>query len=179
MEEAFADVFSRTGVPNSVLDLACGLMPFAWPWLHLPSRTRYEAWDIDARLIANVNAFLHRIGRPATAYCRDVLVTAPETEVDLVFLLKTAPCLEQQETGATLRLLRQLRARYVLLSFPTKSHGGREKGMIQHYGQFAKDLSDALHVSCDTRVYSTEIFCLFTFRDGSRTCGRNGQDGHG
>ena len=46
-----------------------------------------------------------------------------------------SPTLERQEPGSTLRLVEQLRASHVVVSFAIKSLGGREKGMAQHYQQ--------------------------------------------
>ena len=38
--EMYGDVFGLTGVPRSVVDLACGLNPFFLPWMGLPARAR-------------------------------------------------------------------------------------------------------------------------------------------
>ncbi len=159
-EDAFTSIFAKTGPVHSVLDLACGLMPFAWPWLRPHQDTRYEGWDIDTRLVEQANAFFERANCVATVRCRDLLASPLTVEADLVLLLKTAPCLEQQEPGATLRVLRAVRARFAVLSFPTKSLGGREKGMARHYGQFADELAETLHASSESIEYPSETFYL-------------------
>jgi 16S rRNA (guanine(1405)-N(7))-methyltransferase len=46
-------------------------------------------------------------------------------------LLKTLPCLDQQEPGASARLLGGLQARIIVVSYPVRSLGGRQKGMSQ------------------------------------------------
>ena len=33
MEEAYAEMFRRTGTPRVLVDVACGLNPFAFPWM--------------------------------------------------------------------------------------------------------------------------------------------------
>ena len=161
LEEAYLVLADATGPLTRVLDVACGLNPFALPWLDLPRDAVYLANDIDSRLVAAVNRFLARLGRAPTAECRDVLVDPPDMEVDLALLLKTAPCLERQEKGAVLRLLRRLRARHVVVSFPLQSLGGRNKDMRRHYGRFMDGLLDELGVMARQLEFATEVFYVF------------------
>ena len=57
----------------------------------------------------------------------------PAQPVDVALVLKALPVLEQAERDASLRLLRALDAAYIVVSFPTRSLGGRGKGMAEHY----------------------------------------------
>lgn len=59
-------------------------------------------------------------------------------------LLKVAPCLEQQEPGSTLRFLTDLPARWIVVSFPSRSLGGHARGMVEHYGQWMAQWAEAL-----------------------------------
>lgn len=162
MEQAFDTIFSRVGDVGRVLDLACGLNPFALPWMPLPDACVYEAVDIDERLMAVLDAFFQRVGRPGSPQCRDMLSSRPDTQADLVLLLKVLPCLEQQQKGASLALLRRLRARHAVVSFPLKSLGGRGKGMAAHYGAFMDDLTAALEVPAQAYPFENEVFYLLT-----------------
>jgi len=160
----YRDVFAETGPPRSILDIACGLNPFTLPWMKLPPSTPYHAVDIDRPLLERVQAFLSKVGRAGSVACRDVLVTPPTTEVDVVFLLKALPCIEQQERGAAVRLLGALRARYAVVSFPARSLGGRDKGMPVHYGDFMKNLMDQLKFGVKRLAYSEETCYICTLR---------------
>ena len=57
---------------------------------------------------------------------------------------KTIPCLEQVDKTIGRRLLEQIQAEVLLVSFPVHSLGGRSKGMLQfyenHFRQLAADL---------------------------------------
>jgi len=112
----------------------------------LPANTRYLALDIDAARTEFVNRCLALAGREPLARCQDILTYPPQDEADpstssgpsVALLLKMSPSLEQQQAGATLRLLALIRAPFVVVSFAVKSLGGREKGMMAHYRrQFA------------------------------------------
>ena len=57
--------------------------------------------------------------------------------------MKTLPCLEQPDKERALLILLGIRAQYVIVSFPVRSIGGREKGMPAHYSsQFESVLSE-------------------------------------
>ncbi len=154
---ALADLVKPQG---PVLDLACGLNPFALPWMNLSPELSYYAWDIDARLIGHIDTFLAGIGCPGEAVCRDVLAEPPDVEADVVLLLKALPCLEQQEAGASLRLLRGLSARVVVVSFPSRSLGGRGKGMADHYGAFMQGICGALDIEARILMWPSETFYI-------------------
>lgn len=160
LTDVFTALFRETGVPRVVMDLACGLNPFALPWMALPPATEYYACDIDERLAQAVNVFLAHIGRPGAAFCHDILVDTPARRADVVFLLKTLPCLEQQQKGVSVDLLAGLlrTTRAVVVSFPAQSLGGRGKGMPEHYAAFMQTILP--HLNCTTQRfnYPTETF---------------------
>jgi 16S rRNA (guanine(1405)-N(7))-methyltransferase len=87
--------------------------------------------------------------------------------VDVVLLLKTLPCLEQQEKGASLRLLQSLRTRFVVVSFPRGSLGGRDKGMHENYSQFIRGIAGEMQVPFKAVETRTEDFYVLDLRRGS------------
>jgi 16S rRNA (guanine(1405)-N(7))-methyltransferase len=133
IEAFYPAIFARTGPPGSVLDLACGLGPLAWPWMGLPAQTAYVAYDVDRRLVELVDGVLTLYAVPHVAALRDVVGRPPDEPADVALLLKSAPCLEQQDPGGTRRLLGALNARRLVVSFPTRSLGGADRGMGGHY----------------------------------------------
>ncbi|MDH7569751.1 MAG: 16S rRNA methyltransferase [Armatimonadota bacterium] len=143
LEGLYPDLFA-SHPPCRVLDLACGLHPFAIPWMGLGKEVCYLAYDIDTRLTTAINTFFAHLGIAGQAVSGDLLVSLPNHPADLVFLLKTLPCLEQQEKGAALRLLSALRAPRIVVSFPARTLGGRDVGMREHYAAFMADLAHAL-----------------------------------
>ncbi len=123
------------GLPplHSVLDVACGFNPLAIPWLPLAADALYYACDIYADMVAFLNASFPLLGVQGAASQCDLTQTIPNTAVDIAFILKTIPCLEQVDKAAGSRLLDGLHARWLLVSFPTRSLGGRSKGMGATY----------------------------------------------
>jgi 16S rRNA (guanine(1405)-N(7))-methyltransferase len=119
---------------GSVLDLACGLHPLALPWMPcFAGRPRYYAYDLYEDMVDFLNSVLGLLQITGRASVCDIVQEPPCEEVDLAFVLKALPCLEQVEKGASLRLLEALRARYILVSFPAHSLGGGRRGMASAY----------------------------------------------
>ena len=133
LDEFYAVTFADLPPIRSVLDLACGLNPLALPWMPLPPDVTYHACDMYADMVGFLNGVLELMPVNGSAGVCDVLGAIPEEEVDLALILKTIPCLEQVDKTAGARLLENVRAEHLLVSFPVQSLGGRGKGMLENY----------------------------------------------
>jgi 16S rRNA (guanine(1405)-N(7))-methyltransferase len=151
----YAQLWKITGVPSVVLDLGCGFHPFALPWMGLPKDCEYLACDVDERIAALVQRLFDRCGQRGRAAAVDLVVGgAPEPRkhkladveslldvpADVAFLMKLLPTLERQDVSASERLVDTLRAKFLVVTFPDKSLGGRERGMADHYEEFMRTL---------------------------------------
>lgn len=124
--------------PLSVLDLGCGFNPFSILYLkdHIKDQgkiTSYHAHDIDIRTQHLLNQFFSWYGLPTTAACMDLIATTPTTSVDLTLMCKLLPVLEAQAPGRGFQLANGLNTTYLVITYPLKSLGGRNKGMGTHY----------------------------------------------
>jgi 16S rRNA (guanine(1405)-N(7))-methyltransferase len=162
LEQFYAAIFASTGWPRSLLDLGCGLNPLCLPWMELDSNTAYFALDIDSDRVRFLNRYLALSGYEPLARCQDILITPPAEKVDLALLLKMSPSLERQEQGATLRLLDQLDATSVVVSFAVTSLGGREKGMAENYRQQFLTSVEAQSWPVVSMEFDTELVFVVT-----------------
>ena len=137
MEQFYSDLFKHIEKPKKILDLACGLHPFAVLWMDFEQDVEYYAYDIGTRLIALINTFFGYLNRSYKAECSDIIVSIPEIEADMVFLFKTLPCFEQQEKGISEKIITSLKAEHIVISFPSRSLTGKAKGMENYYHSFA------------------------------------------
>ncbi len=133
LDDFYADVLAGLPPINSVMDIACGLNPLARAWMPLAENATYLAYDIYADMMQFLGDYFALAGIPGKAEMRDVVALLPTEPVDLALLLKTLPVLAQIDKTAVSRLLDSLQAKYLLISFPAKSLGGRQKGMVQNY----------------------------------------------
>ena len=150
------------GLPpiHSVIDVACGLNPLTIPWMPLAEDVHYQAYDIYADMIDFLNQALPILGIRGKAEQRDVIAAPPTQPTDLALVLKTIPCLEQVDSQAGELLLSQLNARHMLVSFPARSLGGRDKGMLQTYNQRFTALAEARQWQIQRFALKTELVYL-------------------
>lgn len=164
LETLYTLVWRRIGgSPRSILDLGCGLSPLALPWMGLARDARYHAVDADARPLATVDAFLGLVGQPHTVLAADLAGTLPPlAAADVALLLKLVPTLDRQEPAAAARLVRSLRSRHAVISFPRRSLGGRSKGLERPYRSRLEALMAEVGASevAETTVASELVFIV-------------------
>jgi 16S rRNA (guanine(1405)-N(7))-methyltransferase len=131
----YTRIFEGLPPVRSVLDIACGLNPLCVPWMPLAPAAIYHALDVYADMASFLDRALDLLGIAHSTRVQDVLSGQPLPEVDLVFALKTIPCLEQVDKDAGSRLLATLRAGSVVISYPTRSVGGKNVGMAESYAE--------------------------------------------
>ncbi len=155
LEQFYATTLANLPPVRTVMDVACGLNALAWPWMPFGRKTQYIGYDIYGDIVGFVGQFLALVGVTGETAVRDVISSPPDRPVDLVLLLKLLPVLAQVEETAVPRLLDALQARYLLISFPAASLGGRKKGMVANYeAQF--------HVWADGRDWQVQRFAFET-----------------
>jgi 16S rRNA (guanine(1405)-N(7))-methyltransferase len=133
LADFYATVLGDLPPIHTILDLACGLNPLAMAWMPLAADARYYTCDIYQDQIDFLNAVFAMQGQHGEAFVANLLEGIPDQQVDVALLLKTVPCLEQLDKGIGPRLLAQINAPVIIVSFPARSLGGRNKGMAQNY----------------------------------------------
>lgn len=137
LEDFYPRCLEGLGPIESLTDLACGLNPLALPWMGLPHAVHYQAVDIHLSLLAFLNRFFTLAGYDNARALPGDLTQANQLRglacADVALALKTLPSLEQSARGAALRLLELVPARWLVISFPLGSLGGRRRGRREHY----------------------------------------------
>ena len=133
LEAFYAGIWSVTGLPVTLMDLGCGLNPLTLPWMGLRPEATYLASDVDRRPLAAVASFLELVGQPHAVEVRDLVASPPAGRADVALLLKLVPTLDRQGPDAAARLVRALRVRHAVVSFPKRSLAGRGKGLERSY----------------------------------------------
>lgn len=133
LDNFYATLFAGLPPIHSLLDLACGLNPLCLPWMGLPPGATYQACDIYQDQANFLNCCWGCLGVQGQAQVCDLLQHCPPEPVDVALLLKTIPCLEQADPAIGRRLLAQINAPVIMVSFPIQSLGGQNKGMLAHY----------------------------------------------
>lgn len=137
----YEKIWKVTGKPNTILDLACGFNPLTIPWMNLEDGAKYIGCDISENQMDFLKNILLNLSLNIEVELKTADLLKDEfDEVELVLMLKTLPCLEQQKKDFSIELLRELKAKWMVVSFPTKSLAKKEKGMEKYYSRWFEDL---------------------------------------
>ncbi len=138
LDRFYSTIFADLPPIHSVLDIASGFNPLARAWMPLAPRASYTAYDIYGDMMPFLQAAMRLMvdkedGANQTAVQQDIISRPPTKRAELALILKTLPVLAMVDETAVSRLLDTIQAEYLLISFPVRSLGGRQKGMVQHY----------------------------------------------
>lgn len=159
-QDFYSVIFSVTGMPNVLADVACGLNPFALPWMNLPPQSRYFAYDLHKPRIDLLNAFFAHTRQPGSACHRDILVEPPDIEADVVFFFKEAHRFEQRERGASRSFINRLKTRWLLVSLPTVSLS-RSRSMLESDRRLVREVCADRNWQVNELLFDNEIvFCI-------------------
>ena len=185
-EEIYGYVSGFVRPEDTLADIGCGYNPFALPF-YAARPKHYIAYDICDRTAALLRTYFATAaagggfpgaggggfpgasgdgspgaagtarGVAGTARALDAVAETPECGADIVLMLKIFPLLERQRKGRAFELLSQMGCRVAVVSFPTKSASGREKGMEAFYTDvFTRGLPAGL--SAEKSVFGGEMF---------------------
>ncbi len=160
LEDFYRQVLGDLAPVHSVMDVACGFNPLAIPWMPLADNAVYYAYDMYLDLAEFLQSFLALAGLRGEARALDVSQAVPQQEVEVAYLLKAIPCLEQLDKTVGARLLDALPARHLLVSFPVHSLGGIQKGMVEHYIAHFEELVRDRQWKVQRFIFKTELAYL-------------------
>jgi len=166
LEQFYTTLLADLPPIRSVIDIACGLHPLAIPWMSLGQDVQYYAYDIYRDMADFLNEFMDLIQVQGGAQACDVIQHCPAFKVDLAFMLKAIPCLEQIDKNAGLRLLEAINADHLLVSFPVHSLGGRKKGMVMNYEVRFRELVEHRNWLIERFEFPTELVFRIVKRKG-------------
>lgn len=160
LERFYREIFAVTGVPHAILDIACGLNPLALPWMGLTLPIKYYAYDIHEQRIDFLNHFFILQALPPLARLQDVALDFPQERADVALFLKEMPRFERNYHGLGRPLLQAIRARHLVISFPTVStHGGRD--LTGRYRTFFQELVAGNEWATTELLFPGElVFCI-------------------
>ncbi len=165
LERFYPAIFAALPPVRSVMDLACGLNPLAAPWMPLVPGASYLACDLYADLSAFLGAALPLLGLNGVSGVCDLTGALPPWRADVALLLKTLPLLEHARRGAGRDLLHMINAPYLVVSFPTRSLGGRNVGMATTYTAQMHAIAAAAAWRLQRLEFTNEI--VFVVQKGS------------
>jgi len=140
-------------------DIGCGFNPFALPFFTVKPK-HYTASDISNSTVNLIQKYFRMANLSYHATVMDAATQLTETETDILLMLKLSPLLERQKKGRTAEILESIKSKTIIVSFPTKSASGKEKGMETFYStQFESTLPACVNI-IDKTVFRNEMFYI-------------------
>ena len=160
LADFYRQIFAITGQPQSILDIACGLNPLAFPWMGLTPPIDFFAYDIHKPRIEFLNHYFTLQGLKPLARLQDVALHFPAESGDVALFLKEMPRFERNYHGRGRPLLEALNVRWLVVSFPTVStHGGRN--LTNRYREFMAQLIAGHDWPVTELLFAGElVFCI-------------------
>ena len=157
-------IFSCTGAPERIHDLACAYNPFSFRWMGLPRSVRYHAYDINLGTVRLINSYMDLENLEPLAEHRDILCRPPEERADVAFLFKMYHCLEHRRNGAGWEVVERAPADWIAVTFPTRNLASRTVDIYGNYGKEIQDRVDERAWLMKRLDFSTEIVLLIRKR---------------
>lgn len=167
-EGLYLDIFSITGQPKSILDIACGLNPFSLPFMGLADFD-YIVSDADpptCELLKDYFILTQSRGVKGKVLCLNIL-NDDDLEtirklpiVDVCFLFKILDLLDKRGHKRSEMLLTAVNARYVIVSFATATISG--KMMRKPRRAWFERMLQRLDYSYTLLTRKNEIFYVIT-----------------
>ena len=154
-------LFQTVGTPHSILDLACGLNPFALPWMGLNRNVTYYAYDIHLPRVNLLNAFFEKIDFPqAHAEQHDILVNPPTQKAEVAFFFKEAHRMEQRRKSSNRILWEALQVDTLLVSLPTRDIG-KTHNLLERMRNLVMETIQGKNWQVEEILFEDEIvFCI-------------------
>ncbi|MDX9865216.1 MAG: hypothetical protein RBT34_10465 [Anaerolineaceae bacterium] len=160
LPEFYDAVFAAIGQPETILDLACGLNPLAFPWMNLPTSVQYWAYDLHQPRVEMLNRYFELQGLPPLARHQDILVEPPQEEADVAFFFKEAHRFEQRQRGCNRAFWQAIHARVLVVTLPAVSLTGKHQLADKHRSLVYSTIGELpWHVN-ELCVGTELIFCI-------------------
>ncbi len=157
----YENIFKYTGRPSRILDLGAGLNPFSYIFMNISS-VEYTASEISSEDIR----FIQRYFKLISTYKRiigatiklDLIFDKTFPDADVCFLFKVLDSLENLKRNISMEILNNIKAKYIVVSFPTKSLTGKNisKKRLSWFLKIVKRLS----YSYETFEVPNEVFYI-------------------
>ncbi len=129
-DRLYAEIFAITGKPKTLLDLGCGINPFSFSYTKL-QKCVYFAQDINEEEIGSINQYFQLLHKENSSFSGKAVVADIAAAVfpaaDVCLLFKMTDVIDKGKGHKkTEELLKRIPAKYIVVSFPTKTMSGKE-----------------------------------------------------
>jgi 16S rRNA (guanine(1405)-N(7))-methyltransferase len=133
----YEKIFAVTGKPKSILDLGCGMNPLSLPYMELKD-VKYIASELTSEDVDFLKRYFKKVGVEGEAFEMDLTKAEKMPSVDVCFMFKLLDTLETLKKDISRELVENVKCKWLVVSFPTKTIGGRKQISKNRLGWFEK-----------------------------------------
>lgn len=148
----YKEIFSITGKPNSIIDIACGLNPFSYPYMRL-DKVEYTAIELNSKDAEIIQRYFDIMDIKGKAIGKDITkMSFKGFKADIAFAFKIFDFIPGKEVE---RIIKELDVKWIIASFSTKTIADK-KMKYPKRGWFQRMLK-RLNLSYKKIEYDNEI----------------------
>lgn len=117
----YKEIFSITGKPKSILDIACGINPISLYYMNLKD-VKYTAIEFNSWEVNLVQQYFDMMNINGKAKVQDITKYQNFPKADMVFAFKIFDLLENRTVN---KIIRNLDCKHIIASFPTQTARGK------------------------------------------------------
>jgi hypothetical protein len=158
----YKKIFAITGTPRKIIDFACGLNPLSYSYLGC--KPEYLACDLAEKDLEFIHAYFDIMKIKGATQRIDLIkdhdkLAGLSKDCDVAFLFKTLDSLETVQRNISGQILVQIKAKFAVVSFATKSLGGKKTIRKEKRSWFEK-LTHKLNYGFESFEIPGEIFYI-------------------
>jgi 16S rRNA (guanine(1405)-N(7))-methyltransferase len=155
-DQFYKEIFKYIDKYDTVIDYGCGINPLSY--LYMDTNIQYTGYDVDSELMNFMNTIFQILEIPnATTQLGDILLFDKYPHSDVSFLFKVLALIERQQKESSLEILKKINSRYIVVSFPTKTLTGIDKGMKDNYKEMFYNLIEKETWQTSETAFSNEL----------------------
>ncbi len=159
----YSSIFKKTGVPESILDVAAGLNPLSYSYLQTAGFTgTYTAVELSPSDCSLLQDYFTQSKIHGTVLCANLYTLPKLPSAQMCFLFKVFDVLEMKGHIFSERLIDSLDTSWIVASFSTTTIKGQRMRHPQR--GWIEQLCKRKGYSFSTLLYENEIFYLIQCR---------------
>jgi len=139
--EIYGHIVESVDKIKSVLDLGAGMNPLSIPFMDFEKPT-YYAVEVADKDVDFINAYFKKVKVKGHAFAKDLTKVDNLPKVDVCFMFKLLDTLESLKKNVSKELIEKINARWIIVSFATKSLGGKKVISKKRTAWFKKIIKD-------------------------------------
>jgi len=125
-------LFTKTMIPQTILDVSSGLNPFSYPWMN--TELFYKTTELAQEDCQLIEEYFHIVGIRGEVIQLNIITEMEKIQAlkaDICFMWKLLDTLEYMEKNISRKLISLINAPWVVVSFSTKTLSGRPMKKIR------------------------------------------------